>query len=245
MANQSALLAQVRADIENYLKKRRELIVNERDLQVSLAVMLRESKHYDEVEVEYMIPIEELMSLANKGKSYPWSNVAAMYVDIVVRKGEQFVPIELKYTTKAIKAPREFKQRFAEKMLNENIQIIKNREASDLVMYNYWKDVRRLELLKHRYSHIAGGIALLITNAKRYWDASKVRTDSSYYPFYTGEGKTVNNGHWSGEPSVQTTHKNFDLDQSYTCHWEDLSSMDIEGGNSEAYDKFRYCLTEV
>lgn len=245
MANQSALLSQVRADIEDYLKKRTKLIVNERDLQVSLAGMLRESTHYDEVEVEYMVPIEELMSLANKGESYPWSNVAAMYVDIVVRKGKQFVPIELKYTTKAVKAPAGYKERFAEPMLNSNIQIVKNQEAGNLVMYNYWKDVRRLELLKRRYSHIVGGIALLITNAKRYWDASKVRTNSSYYPFYTGEGKTVNNGHWSGEPSVQTTHRDFDLDQSYTCHWEDMSRLDIKGGNNEAYDKFRYCLTEV
>lgn len=58
-----------------------------------LAVYLRGLNKYDDVDVEYYIPHSEL-------DNYIWKN--ELRLDIVVRNGNEFVPIELKYKTKAV-----------------------------------------------------------------------------------------------------------------------------------------------
>ena len=82
----------VRADIQEYLgKKDGELLFNERDLQMHLAHHLIGTEHYDDVDVEYYVPYEEL-------ENYVWKN--ELKLDILVRKGTEFLPVELKYKTK-------------------------------------------------------------------------------------------------------------------------------------------------
>ena len=51
----------IRADIQEYLEKKDgELLFNERDLQMHLAHHLIGTGHYDDVDVEYYVPYEEL-----------------------------------------------------------------------------------------------------------------------------------------------------------------------------------------
>lgn len=261
------LLAMVRQDIEAYLQTPRGIITNERDLQVSLAAYLRNSANkYDAVEVEYLVPIEELVkfnpstwneklrkkysqpdnSKLQPEADYPWNNKSSMWVDIVVCHEREFIPIELKYATKPVKMANPL-TRFGEPLLNNaNVQIVKDQAANDVIMYNYWKDVRRIELLKHRYSKVSGGIALLVTNAKTYWGGGNARSNSFYMSFFTGQGRIVNNEElkWSDKisPNILTGHPNLRIDGTYTCNWQDAN---ITGLQPTPNGLFRYCLIEI
>ena len=116
------LIEQVKNDIHRYLNcEDGELLFNERDLQMHLAHHLTGTGHYDDVDVEYYVPYEQL-------DNYIWKN--ELKLDILVRKGNEFLPIELKYKTK-----RHCKKiyRFNEEMPND-VEVLKNQGAQDLGM---------------------------------------------------------------------------------------------------------------
>lgn len=100
MANN--LLQQVRTDVVQFLSGESVLFSNESDLQLRLSCYLKLSGHYDRVEVEYYVPFQELQRLdpSLTTANFPWDS--DLYIDIVVEKDGQFVPIELKYPTKDI-----------------------------------------------------------------------------------------------------------------------------------------------
>ena len=86
------LIDVVKRDIMQYLAQSNgELLFNERDLQMHLALHLIRSGHYDDVDVEYYVPYEEL-------DNYVWKN--ELKLDILVCKDAEFLPVELKYKTK-------------------------------------------------------------------------------------------------------------------------------------------------
>ena len=67
-------LLSVRVDIEEFLRKNTKLFYNERDLQMNLALFLKSKGYYDEVFLEYSLPlsllpkeIEELKKNERKG----------------------------------------------------------------------------------------------------------------------------------------------------------------------------------
>ena len=120
-----------------------------------LALYLDKSRHYDKVDVEYYVPESELEP------EYVWDS--EMKVDIVVSKDGKFVPIELKYKTKEIKNGSF--QRFGKVC---SAQIVKNQAAQNLGKYDFWKDVRRIEILKSKFRNIEGGICLFLTNDQSY-----------------------------------------------------------------------------
>ena len=136
--SEKTLMVQVLEDIQQYLdRKDGELLFNERDLQMHLAVYLLGTGHYDDVDVEYYVPFKEL-------DNYLWKN--ELKLDILVRKESEYLPIELKYKTK--KQSKQL-QRFGEQ-LNDAVDVLKNQGAQDLGMYDFWKDIRRLELVRNR-----------------------------------------------------------------------------------------------
>ena len=92
-----------------------------------LAVFLRETRKYDDVDVEYYVPYKAL-------NNYIWES--ELRLDILVRKGNEYLPVELKYKTKRVTKGI---LRFEEKITN--IEVLKNQGAQDLGMYDFWKDV--------------------------------------------------------------------------------------------------------
>ncbi len=137
------LVSVLRGDIERFLNTNTELMFNERDLQVRVATWLRDSGHYDKVDMEYAVPKEELEArgLELKTLSFPWNN--DLSIDVVVERLGEFAAVELKYATRPVDVKI---HRFGEP-LRTHCLIVKNQAASDLIMYNYWKDVRRIEAL--------------------------------------------------------------------------------------------------
>lgn len=119
------LVEMVHQDLVSFLTNPPKLMFNERDFQVHLCVWLKRSAFsYDEVEVEYDVPYQEL------GKDCPWTN--EMRLDIVVQKDGEFLPVELKYKTKRIEKNV---LRFGEAL--DKVEVVKNQGAQDLGMYDF------------------------------------------------------------------------------------------------------------
>ena len=241
-AGDSPLMEVLRNDIEKFLTTNTSLFFNERDIQVTLALYLILTKNYDEVDMEYSVPLEELEKRRvdfETGK-FPWHN--NMSVDIVVKKGDEYVPIELKYATRSV--DKEI-FRFGEKM-KSNAPIIKNQAASNLIMYNYWKDVRRLETLCGIFHHIAGGIALIITNNSTFWN--KPHEGSNYVAFDMSAGRIMTSGlkEWGKDtsPEIVKTHPSFNLIGTYLCNWHN-TVIDAYTANGREKEMFRYLIQEI
>ncbi len=212
-----------KSDITRYLSRENgELLFNERDLQMHLAQHLIGTGHYDDVDVEYYVPFEEL-------DNYIWQN--ELKLDILLRKGSEFLPVELKYKTK-----RHVKQlmRFGE-YLDRQVNVLKDQGAQDLGMYDFWKDVRRVELVRRRFAAVMNGLAVFVTNDKQY--LNPCRETSNNYHFCMSEGIHDTNRHWQNpDSSCARSHPDFELERDYFVHWE---------GNIYEGVEFHYCIVEI
>ena len=207
-----ALIDVVRTDVKQFLDTNKELLFNERDLQMHLATFLRQTNHYDDVDVEYYVPLSELTG-------YIWNNELRM--DVLVRKGKEFLPIELKYKTKSV---RKKLLRFGESVAEE-VEVMKNQGAQDLGKYDFWKDVRRIEIVKKRFSSIKNGLAVFMTNDPMY--LQRGREKSNHIELSMDEGSHGKEKHWLDKDSYcSKTHPDFEVEKEYSIHW---NSRDIEG----------------
>lgn len=201
-----ALIEVAYADVKQFLDTNEELLFNERDFQMHLATFLRQTGHYDDVDVEYYVPLSEL-------KGYIWNNELRM--DILVYKEEEFLPIELKYKTKSV---RKNLLRFGERLAGK-VEVMKNQGAQDLGMYDFWKDVRRIEIVRKRFKAIKSGLAVFVTNDPAYLKAG--RDTSNHILFSMAEGPHGKEKHWlDKESKCCKTHPDFEVEREYSIHWE-------------------------
>lgn len=199
----------IKDDVSAFLKSNHELLFNERDLQMHLALWLKASKNrYDDVDIEYFVPNSEL-----KGYGDLWDN--ELRIDIVVRKETEYIPIELKYKTKGVN--RQI-SRFGIK-LNNDILVVKNQGAQDLGMYGFWKDVKRIELLCQRFDNVHHGLAVFVTNDEMYVNGS--RSTSNNHLLNISEGKHDNHKRWlKPDSKCAKDYPGFDVKIAYSIHWE-------------------------
>lgn len=206
----------VRNDVLAFLESNDELLFNERDFQMHLATWLRGSTNrYDDVDVEYYVPWQELQKV---GK-YVWES--ELRLDVVVKKDGEYCPVELKYKTK--KVERQI-SRFDEE-LNDKVVVMKNQGAQDLGMYDFWKDVRRVELVRNRFKRVKGGLAVFVTNDPLY--TKKSRENSNNFLFNMDEGEHDTAKHWQNpESTCAKTHPDFEVEREYAIEWH---SRTIDG----------------
>ena len=209
----TALIDIVREDVFAFLESNDELLFNERDFQMHLATWLRNSaNHYDDVDVEYYVPKSEL-------ENYVWDS--ELRLDIVVKKDGEYCPVELKYKTK--KVERQI-TRFDE-VMHDKVVVMKNQGAQDLGMYDFWKDVRRVELVRRRFAKVKGGLAVFVTNDPIYTKAS--RPTSNNYLFGMAEGAHGTAKHWQNpESTCAKTHRDFEVEKEYNIEWH---SRNVDG----------------
>ena len=208
-----SLLSVVHADVKQFLDTNKELLFNERDLQMHLATFLRQTGHFDDVDVEYYVPLSEL-------KDYIWNN--ELRIDVLVRKGDEYLPIELKYKTKSVKKRI---PRFGEQV-SADVEVMKNQGAQDLGKYDFWKDVRRIEIVRKRFKAIQSGLAVFVTNDPAYLQSG--RDLSNHIKFSMTEGAHGKEKHWlDKESTCCKTHPDFNVDQEYTIHWDSKIIEDI------------------
>ena len=209
------LIEIVQKDVFAFLESYNELLFNERDFQMHLATWLRNSaNHYDDVDVEYYVPRSEL-------ENYVWDS--ELRLDIVVKKGGEYCPVELKYKTK--KVERQI-TRFDE-ALHDKVVVMKNQGAQDLGMYDFWKDVRRVELVRRRFAKVKGGLAVFVTNDALYTKASK--PTSNNYLLNMNEGVHSRERHWlNPESTCAKTHPDFEVEQEYRIAWHNREVDGVE-----------------
>lgn len=221
----SKLIDIVQQDIFAFLESNEELLFNERDFQMHLATWLRKSANdYDDVDVEYYVPKSEL-------PNYVWDS--ELRLDIVVKKNGEYCPVELKYKTK--KVERQI-SRFDE-MLDDKVVVMKNQGAQDLGMYDFWKDVRRIELVRNRFEKVKGGLAIFVTNDALYTKAS--RPESNNYLLNMNEGMHSPIKHWQNENSAcakMNSYKSFEVEKEYSINWHHRNVDNIP---------FHYCVVNV
>ena len=219
----ATLIEIVRNDVCAFLKSNEELLLNERDFQMHLATWLRNSANrYDDVDVEYYVPRQEL-------DNYVWDSELSL--DIVVKKDGEYCPVELKYKTK--KVERKI-SRFDEDLTGD-VVVMKNQGAQDLGMYDFWKDVRRVELVRNRFERVKGGLAVFVTNDNAYTKASK--TTSNNYLLNMNEGVHSRQKHWANpESTCAKTHPNFEVEREYSIEWH-TREIDNVG--------FYYCIATI
>ena len=214
----------VRADVFAFLESNEELLFNERDFQMHLATWLRNSANrYDDVDVEYYVPRQEL-------EGYVWDS--ELRLDVVVKRDGEYCPVELKYKTR--KVERKI-SRFDE-ALSDDVVVMKNQGAQDLGMYDFWKDVRRVELVRNRFERVKGGLAVFVTNDSFYTKGSKP-TSNNYLFGMAGEAARSTKKHWANpESSCAKTHPNFEVEREYNIEWH---AREVDGV------EFYYCIVTI
>lgn len=211
----SRLIEIVRADVMAFLESNDELLFNERDLQMHLATWLRRSANaYDDVDVEYYVPQSEL-------DNYIWDS--ELRLDIVVKRDGEYCPVELKYKTR--KVERQI-TRFDE-ALHDKVVVMKNQGAQDLGMYDFWKDVRRVELVRNRFERVKGGLAVFVTNDALYTKVS--RANSNNRLLNMNEGPHSRAKHWANpESTCAKSHPDFEVEKEYRIEWHNRKIDGVE-----------------
>jgi hypothetical protein len=218
------LVTEVKNDISAFLEQNNELLFNERDLQMHLAIWLKRIGKYDDVDVEYYVPFEEF------GGKYIWEG--ELRLDIVVKKGEEYIPVELKYKTKKVEKKL---TRFNEELKREYI-VVKDQAAQNLGKYDFWKDVRRIELVRNRFNRVKNGLAVFVTNDKSYLKPSRENSNCKALDM-SKEGVHFKHKFWKNENSgCAKEHPNFEVEKEYIIEWK---SCFFEG------EEFNYCIVKI
>ena len=209
----------------------RPIFHSEADLQHSLAWYIHEHLHGANVRPEKPFNIGE------KGKR--------IYLDILIDNGGKKTGIELKYKT----------EKFAGKFNDEMFEL-KSHSAQDLGMFDFMKDIERLETLVEE-KQIDRGFAVLLTNDKFYWEPknprfSKLGNDNRplYWNFRTFGDKSIGEEFrklrkgtlkWNsknGEPpkGAGSNRSPIEIKGNYNLIWKSLNKGNI---------KFKFLLVEV
>ena len=206
--------------IRQFLAQNICIFSNERDMQMHLAIELSQKYGKNNVFLEYYVPgnvfDEGLYRWKQQNKS---KGNQDMRVDLVVKKEDEYVPIEIKYKTK-IKQENEIK-RFGLSMTG--ITLTKDQSAQDLGRYDFWRDVRRLELLGKKFDKVKNGIAVFLTNDTSYKQKQK---DGEKVPncnqFYLTDNKSESR-EWENdaEKKYKPARPNFSLYRTYDVRWSD------------------------
>ena len=166
----------LQANPENFL-------FNELALQMFVARTLEDEFNNEEfkVHLEYSLPIDWNMTFKNGYSSW---KTETPYIDIVLeKKGKDgslpmYIAIELKYKLEEVKLPNGISfLRFGQEHnpdLKSGIVLVKDQGAQDEGRYDFWKDVKRIELLTEAFpDNVIGGFSLFLTNDQYYTQANK------------------------------------------------------------------------
>lgn len=177
----------VRETVLDAIEKNERFLFNELELQMLVARRLEKDFKADDgyiVHLEYRLP-KGLNDDFDEAYA-PWGETP--YFDIVLehkvdKESSQYIGIELKYKLKAVKLKEEdnkFK-RFGVAG-KKGIKLVSNQAAENEGRYDFWKDVKRLELLaEHFKESVIGGIAIFLTNQSSYY--SKKDNDNTSYKY--------------------------------------------------------------
>ena len=191
------------------LKNKRKIFVSERDLQLEMALTIKELYPNAKIRLEYC-PSFDLN----------------MHIDVLVIIDSKWYPIELKYKTKGCK-----------KIVDNEIFNLKNHGAKDVNSYLYLKDIVRIEKIKNNVEEFEKGYAVFITNDLSYMNKPNenvIFEDFSLENEITKNGMLC----WKENASKGTMGKNEQpiiLKGSYKLDWQLYSRLDNENNGTFMY----------
>ena len=172
-----------------------KIFLNEHDFRSCLANYLIKSGKYDTVHLEYFVPEDALAG-------YPWKP-SDLSVNIVVERGGEYLPIELEYKTKNAIVPLVRFDSFV------GFHVFADQGAHPQSIYNFGKDVCRIELIRNRFSNVNNGLVVFLTNDPAYVPSP----NNSRKSVLSGIGKNVDGVGNNAAFSV------FSLSKPYSVSW--------------------------
>ena len=180
------------------LRIKRKLFSSEADFQFALAWTIKELFPHVEVRLEW-IPVDYDPN---------------MYIDIVVFEGDAMIPIELKYKTKK-----------TDKIVDGERFVLKNQSAQDLGMYDFLKDVQRVEFIRQHFPNFQEGYAIILTNDSYYTAKPTKKVSFSQFSIADGDIKT-GALRWAEGSKSSIIRGGIDLQDEYPIKWNVYSHID-------------------
>lgn len=201
---------QILNQVINALGQRNSFFLREQDIQLYLAAHFIDSKLFDNVFVEYHVPSNLILD-------YPWADINNLYIDIVLEKEGQFYPIEIKYKTVAQNLP------FC--VFGEDVNVVLGHHgAQNIGCYDFWKDIKRIELFEEAFQNVNRGLMLFVSNDATYQNAP-LRPGVGYEQFSIHQGRQIpSNTHlnWNGEKAVANGRPGLTTKYNYDINWRPM-----------------------
>ena len=202
---------QIIAIVNEALESREEFFTREQEIQIYLANHLNRQNIFENVYLEYHIP-------SNALSHYPWKDSNNIYIDIVVYVYGRYYPIEIKYKTVSQSLPLNL-------FGTPSPVVLGHHGAQNIGCYDFWKDIKRLELFEEKFESVGQGIMLFVTNDESY--PLKPRNDEvGYAQFSIHENRTVESGQtldWNGALTISVNRPPITLKNSYNINWKELN----------------------
>lgn len=197
--------------IKEALENREDFFTREQEIQIYLADYLNRKNLFDKVYLEYHIPSNSLVN-------YPWKDSNNIYIDIVIVSGNKYYPVEIKYKT--------ISQTMPLKLFGTSSTVVLGHQgAQNIGCYDFWKDIKRLELFEENFENVEQGIMLFVTNDESY--LQKPRNNKvGYAQFSIHENTVVESGQtldWNGDLSISVNRPPIKLNNRYLLNWKKLN----------------------
>lgn len=238
------IIQSIKEDISKFMEDNKTLFFNEREFQMHLCVMLKESPNeYDDIYLEYRIP-QYVFNSNEKTNDYIWNN--DLRLDIVVERDNEFCPIELKYKTKSVDKLKI--SRFGDILLSD---VLKDQSAEDLGMYHFWKDVYRIKLVRNHFEKVKNGLAIFLTNNPRY--TKRGREDSKHINFSMDSTRPqprekvwqIKTTDSNNKKLLENQYPGFVVSKQYKIDWKNkIFSYPTKNGVSMKVP-FYYCILDI
>lgn len=205
------LINHITAFLTNYIG----FFHSEEEIQILLAKYLLDTGEYDDIFLEYYVNRQLI-------PNYPWNNDKKISIDIVVRAQNNYIPIEIKFKTK--------RQVFQHRVFGYSTNVeLAQQGAHNEGCYNFWKDIKRIEIFQETFNLNHSGLILFITNDLTY--LNEPRADVQYGPFSIHNGRQVLQStllNWDAtKKSIKENRSEkfpgFTIAKAYTINWQDLN----------------------
>lgn len=194
----------------SHLSQWRPIFYSEADFQFSLAWLIKTMYQNCDIRLEFI----------------PEFN-PNLHLDILVILDGKWIPIELKYTTKAYNV-----------RIGDEVYSLKEQGAKDLGCYNYLKDIMRIEEFRDKANKFIEGYTIKITSEMTYIKPP-MKANCSYKAFSIENG-AVKTGvlEWSPNTNMGTKkgHETpIILTDTYPIQWREYSKIDDRNGGTFMY----------
>ena len=197
--------------IKEALKKRKDFFTREQEIQIYLADYLNRKNLFDNVYLEYHIPSNSLVN-------YQWKDSNNIYIDIVIVSGNKYYPVEIKYKTISQTVPLKL-------FGTPSPVVLGHHGAQNIGCYDFWKDIKRLELFEENFENVEQGIMLFVTNDQSYLQPPR-NNEVGYAQFSIEQSREVESGtilDWNGALSISVNRPPITLKRDYSLKWNELN----------------------